>query len=75
MDIHVVLIFDQARRVLGEIGVFDLLGHDHVWHAASAAVRAARIESAESPESIDQSWYYTSHSTDPDPAEIPAIIE
>ena len=45
MDIHLVLVFDQARRVLGAIGVFELLGPEHVWHAASAAVRAARLKS------------------------------
>jgi high affinity sulfate transporter 1 len=43
-DLHLALVFDQARRVLYKSGFIELIGPDHIWHSISAAVKAAKAE-------------------------------
>lgn len=42
IDLYLVRVFYQARRVLARAGLIDRLGPDHMWHSISAAVRAAK---------------------------------
>jgi high affinity sulfate transporter 1 len=46
-DLQIALVFDQARRVLYRSGFVDLIGSDHIWHSISAAVKAAKAETAD----------------------------
>jgi len=42
VDLYLVRVFYQARRVLARAGFTARLGPDHMWHSISAAVRAAK---------------------------------
>jgi sulfate permease, SulP family len=42
VELYLVRVFYQARRVLTRAGFIERLGDDHMWHSISAAVRAAR---------------------------------
>ncbi len=42
VDLYLVRVFFQARRVLRRAGLLDKLGPDHMWHSIAAGVRAAR---------------------------------
>ena len=41
VELYLVRVFYQARRVLTRAGFIERLGDDHMWHSISAAVRAA----------------------------------
>jgi high affinity sulfate transporter 1 len=42
VDLYLVRVFFQARRVLRRAGLLQKLGPDHMWHSIAAGVRAAR---------------------------------
>lgn len=42
IDLYLVRVFYQARKVLDRAGFIALLGEDHMWHSISAGVRAAK---------------------------------
>jgi high affinity sulfate transporter 1 len=42
VELYLVRVFYQARRVLTRAGFIERLGDDHMWHSISAGVRAAR---------------------------------
>ncbi len=42
IDLYLVRVFYQARKVLARAGFIELLGDDHMWHSISAGVRAAK---------------------------------
>jgi MFS superfamily sulfate permease-like transporter len=42
VDLYLVRVFYQARKVLARAGFIELLGDDHMWHSISAGVRAAK---------------------------------
>jgi SulP family sulfate permease len=44
VQLYLVRVFYQARRVLDRAGFIDALGEDHMWHSISAGVRAAKAQ-------------------------------
>lgn len=42
VDLYLVRVFYQARKVLRRSGLLDQLGPDHMWHSIAAGVQAAR---------------------------------
>lgn len=42
VDLYLVRVFYQARKVLRRSGFLDQLGPEHMWHSISAGVQAAR---------------------------------
>ena len=42
VDLYLVRVFYQARKVLARAGFIEMLGDDRMWHSISAGVRAAK---------------------------------
>ncbi|MBM6400259.1 SulP family inorganic anion transporter [Phycicoccus sonneratiae] len=50
VDVHLVRVFGEVRRVLRRAGLLDDLGPGHLWHSIAAGVKAARA----APEGEDE---------------------
>ena len=46
VELYLVRVFYQARRVLDRAGFLERLGEDRMWHSISAGVRAARAQAS-----------------------------
>jgi hypothetical protein len=44
IQLYLVRVFYQARRVLDRAGYIEELGDDHMWHSISAGVQAAKAQ-------------------------------
>jgi MFS superfamily sulfate permease-like transporter len=44
VQLYLVRVFYQSRKVLDRAGFIEALGDDHMWHSISAGVRAARAQ-------------------------------